>query len=81
MRSVNVFRFLVLFALVVLVFLPETAEAQCAMCRGTVESNLKNGGTMGRGMNNGIFLILGLPYLIVGTIGLVWYRNRKKENN
>ena len=55
------------------------ADAQCPMCRMSAESNLKNGGTSGRGLNNGILFMLATPYLIVGAIGLVWWRNRKEE--
>ncbi len=56
-----------------------TAEAQCPMCRATAETNLANGGSEGQGLNNGILYMLALPYVIVGTIGYVWYRNRRKE--
>lgn len=53
--------------------------AQCPMCKMSAESNLKNGGTVGRGLNAGILYMLAMPYLIVGCIGIWWYRNRKKE--
>ncbi|MCB0563003.1 MAG: hypothetical protein KDD01_01355 [Phaeodactylibacter sp.] len=56
-------------------------EAQCPMCRMSAESNLKNGGTDGRGLNNGILLMLATPYLVVGAIGLVWWTNRRKEED
>jgi hypothetical protein len=55
------------------------AQAQCPMCRMSVESNLKNGGSAGKGLNNGILYMLSLPYVLVGTIGYVWWKNRKKE--
>ena len=51
-------------------------EAQCPMCRMSAESNLKNGGTAGRGLNRGILYMLAMPYLLVGTIGFVWWRNQ-----
>ncbi|MCB0558589.1 MAG: hypothetical protein H6573_31665 [Lewinellaceae bacterium] len=56
-------------------------QAQCPMCRMSAESNLKNGGTDGRGLNNGILLMLAMPYLVVGGIGLVWWTNRRKEED
>jgi hypothetical protein len=37
------------------------------------ESNLKNGGTAGSGLNTGILYMLAMPYLLVVTIGFVWY--------
>jgi hypothetical protein len=42
------------------------------------ESNLENGGTEGKGLNTGILYILCLPYLLVFTIGFIWYRKNKK---
>ena len=49
------------------------------MCRMSAESNLKNGGTDGKGLNAGILYMLATPYLIVAGIGYVWWRNRRKE--
>lgn len=53
--------------------------AQCPMCRIAAESNLENGGTQGAGLNAGILYMLAMPYLLVATIGFIWYRNRKLE--
>ncbi len=55
------------------------AEAQCPMCRASVESNLKNGGQEGKGLNTGILFMLSMPYLVVGAIGFIWWKNRKPE--
>lgn len=52
--------------------------AQCPMCRMAAESNLQNGGTEGKGLNTGILYILMLPYLLVATLGFVWWRKNKK---
>lgn len=57
------------------------AFAQCPMCRISLESNLKNGGTTGSGINAGIFMLLCMPYLIVGTIAFVWWKNRKTKED
>jgi hypothetical protein len=57
------------------------ASAQCPMCRIAAESNMKNGGTEGKGLNAGILFMLAMPYLIVGGIGYVWYRNRNKKED
>ena len=54
--------------------------AQCPMCRATAESNLANGGTEGQGLNQGILYLLGMPYVLVGTVAFIWWRNRKKEH-
>jgi hypothetical protein len=56
-------------------------DAQCPMCRMSLESNLKNGGTAGSGINAGILFLLATPYLLVGGIAFVWFRNRKTQQD
>ena len=58
---------------------PFPAPAQCPMCKIGAESNLRNGGSAGKGLNTGILYMLAMPYLLVGTIGYIWWRNRKKD--
>lgn len=54
--------------------------AQCAMCRGTVESTVSNGrSVIASELNFGILYLLVIPYLIIVTIGYLWYRNSKQE--
>ena len=73
-------RYLILFALVLLIFISTGIEldAQCPMCRLSAETNLENGGTEGKGLNKGILYMLSLPYLLVFSLGYIWYRNRNK---
>jgi len=69
--------------LILLVFLVITPDlmAQCAMCRGTVESTVSNGrSTVASQLNLGILYLLVAPYLIVASIGYLWYRNSKREH-
>ncbi|MEM6771926.1 MAG: hypothetical protein AAF597_15195 [Bacteroidota bacterium] len=71
----------ILFAVVILAFLfvgEAEVFAQCPMCRATAETNLANGGTEGQGLNNGILYMLGMPYLLIGTVAFLWWRNRKQ---
>lgn len=56
-------------------------QAQCPMCKMTAESNLKGGGSAGKGLNSGILYMLLTPYLLIGVVGFVWYKNRKKEED
>lgn len=56
-----------------------TVSAQCPMCRMSAESNLESGGTEGKGLNTGILYLLAMPYLLVGGIGYIWWRNRRRE--
>jgi len=69
---------LVVLLLVAFLGTGEELSAQCPMCRATAETNLANGGTEGRGLNNGILYMLGMPYLLIGTIAFLWWKNRKQ---
>ena len=64
--------------LILIMLISSPLAAQCPMCRMTAESNLKNGGTVGRGLNAGIMYMLAAPYLLVGAVGYWWYKNRNK---
>lgn len=66
--------------LTILVLLCGALMAQCPMCKIAAESNLENGGTAGKGLNNGILYMLTLPYILIATIGIIWYRNRKNTS-
>lgn len=61
----------------ILVFSMEDVMAQCPMCKMTAESNLNDGGSGGKGLNAGILFILSLPYLLVGSIGYLWWKNQR----
>ena len=55
--------------------------AQCAMCRGVVESTVSNGrSVVASNLNMGILYLLAAPYLIVATVSYLWYRTSKKEH-
>ncbi len=66
--------------LILLLFLavPEV-QAQCPMCRMSAESNLKAGGSAGKGLNAGILMMFFMPYVMVAFIGYLWWRHRKKQ--
>lgn len=66
--------------LLLFLFTIPDVQAQCPMCKIAAESNLKDGGGAGSGLNAGILYMLATPYLIVGLIGFMWWRNRKKSN-
>jgi hypothetical protein len=54
--------------------------AQCAMCRTTVESTISNGrSNIATGLNTGILYLLAAPYLLVGAVAWMWFRQSKKE--
>ena len=69
--------------LIIITLLVSTPDlmAQCAMCRGTVESTVSNGRSIiASDLNLGILYLLLIPYLIVASIGYLWYRNSKQEH-
>ena len=75
------FNFLIPVAIVIiLLLLPEFVDAQCPMCRIAAESNMENGGSAGKGLNKGILYLLATPYLIVGTLGFLWWRSQRNKN-
>jgi hypothetical protein len=74
------FRVLLIIVVALLVAMPDLM-AQCAMCRGTVESTVSDGrSVIASELNFGILYLLMIPYLIVATIGYLWYRNSKLEH-
>ncbi|WP_281542345.1 hypothetical protein [Maribacter aestuarii] len=64
--------FLMLIALVVF---PETAEAQCAMCRAVLES--EESGRAAEGINNGIVYLMAIPYVLVAGVFYFVYRKMR----
>ena len=79
----NTGKFALVFGILLLLLLvvPGDLVAQCPMCRMSAESNLKNGGTDGQGLNAGILYMLAMPYTLVAVIGFWWWRNRKQSHN
>ncbi len=79
-RNKRVFRIVCISALVCfLLFVGIDLDAQCPMCRLSAETNLAHGGTEGKGLNKGILYMFCAPYLLVGTLGFIWWRNKYKD--
>lgn len=55
--------------------------AQCPMCKASVESNQATVGnkSVGMGLNGGILMLLAAVYLILFSVGIMWYRNYRKN--
>jgi hypothetical protein len=58
-----------------LMVLPFTMEAQCAMCRAVVESEAD--GSTAEGINNGIVYLMAIPYVLVGGLFYLIYRKMR----
>ena len=56
-------------------------SAQCAMCRAVLESEV--GQSTAQGVNDGIMYLMVIPYLLVGSVGVLIYWNffRDKKIN
>ena len=48
--------------------------AQCAMCKTTAASDLEAGGTIGKGLNTGIFYLMSIPYIILMVGGYFFFK-------
>lgn len=80
-KLINSTRFIVIIIIMIslLFCLNEpTVWGQCPMCKAAAESNLKEGGKHGLGLNSGILYLLVMPYLIFFIIGYWWWRNQKR---
>ena len=67
----------IIFLFTVLIF-TKTINAQCAMCKAVVEANLKDGGSAGAGLNDGILYLMAMPYIAI-LIFAIFYFLQKKE--
>ena len=54
--------------------------SQCPMCKASVESSQSSGTkSVGMGLNVGILMLMGAVYVILFTVGFLWYKNFKKS--
>ena len=60
--------------ILLLLFLPFMVDAQCSMCRLMAESSYESGSQVGRGLNDGISYIMGVPYLLILIVGYVLFK-------
>ena len=73
------FKYIIVILLLAVVSL-QTASAQCAMCRATVENNVSNGDlTVGAGLNLGILYLFIAPYILLTVLGVLWYKKAKRK--
>jgi uncharacterized paraquat-inducible protein A len=70
-------KFKTLLALLILVAISLSADAQCAMCKAVAESGTKTGSTEATGLNVGILYLMVFPYLIMAGVGYAIYRHKK----
>ncbi|MBK0402315.1 hypothetical protein I5M27_04920 [Adhaeribacter sp. BT258] len=74
--------FFSLFLAASLSLMPNEANAQgCVMCRAQVGESKDNDHAkkIGTSLNTGILYLVAIPYILVGTVGFLWYRQYKKN--
>lgn len=66
-----------LFFFMVMMVLQVAMSAQCAMCRASAESASQNDNPgIGEGLNSGIVYLMGIPYLLMAVVGIVFFRKK-----
>lgn len=65
----------------VLILVQQTLFAQCPMCKMAAESNMKSGGSVGKGLNTGILYLLAMPYIIVSILAYIWKQTKRKSES
>ena len=61
----------------ILILLNMSASAQCAMCKATAESATENVDKgIGEGLNAGIVYLMLIPYVLLATVALVFFRKK-----
>jgi hypothetical protein len=71
-KKEKIFFFLLLFF-----FFSLSSQAQCAMCRASLESE---GNTVkAEAVNDGIVYLMVIPYVLVGIVGIIVYRMYTKK--
>lgn len=65
-----------LIIVVLVAFTGLDAQAQCAMCRRIVESNLNDSaGTVAKNLNSAILYLMAIPYLVMASLLYIFYKN------
>jgi hypothetical protein len=62
-------------------FLPEAADAQCAMCKAVAESNQNAKGEQhfGANLNNAILYLMAVPYLVLTFLAFLFFKKEIME--
>ncbi len=74
MKTKKQLLFLLIVALII--FCNTNSVAQCAMCKTSVESDLKNGGSIGSNLNMGILYLMAIPYVALIFGGYFFFRKQ-----
>ena len=73
-------KIILLITSITVLFITIDVNAQCAMCKVVVETNLESGDTKGLGLNNGILYLMAIPYIAALVFAIFYYFQNKKSN-
>ena len=66
--------------LLVIYLMVFVSRSQCSLCRTQIANNVNAGDDrMAYFMNQGILFLLAVPYIAVGVVGYLWYRNSRSR--
>jgi hypothetical protein len=66
-----------LFLTMLICFSWFTTQAQCAMCRAAISNDANK--TKAEAVNDGIVYLMGIPYILVGLLGVFIYKMYYKK--
>ena len=72
---------IILFIIIAVLFITIDVNAQCAMCKAVVETNLETGDTKGMGLNNGILYLMAIPYIAAIVFAVLYYNQNKRSKS
>lgn len=68
---------LLLVLFVLLILFGQELSAQCAMCKAVAENAQDDSGYgLANGLNNGILYLMGIPYVLLTVLFVVFFRKR-----
>ena len=66
----------ILLVILSIIIIPDILFGQCSMCRLMAESSYQSGSDIGRGLNDGIGYIMGVPYIILIIGGYILFKEK-----
>ena len=79
MKSLRLLFFALIMGSSAFVLSSTPAKAQCAMCSLNAENSTQHGNTQGKGLNNGILFLLSMPFLVGGSVAILWYKKYRQQ--
>ena len=60
--------YIIIIVLIIVAFIPNNLEAQCAMCKQVVKSSQDGPNSIAKNLNTGILYLMAVPYLMIAFI-------------